>query len=57
MSEKSKKPQSNSGQERKPPASPVCYLDQFPEYFGGEEAVKSNTEDTNKKDTEHSPEP
>ena len=50
MSEKGKKLQSNSGQERKPAASPVCYLDQFPEYFGDEEAVKPNTDDTNKKD-------
>ncbi len=54
MSEKDKH---HRGQERKQSASPVCYLDEFPEYFGGEEAVKSNADDKNKKDTEHSPEP
>lgn len=54
MSEKEK---NHTDQERKQSASPVCYLDQFPEYLGGEEAVKANIDDTNKKDTEHSPEP
>lgn len=54
MSENEKPPRD---QDRKQSASPVCYLDQFPGYFGGVDAGKPDTDDTNKKHTEQSPEP
>ena len=57
MGEKGKQPQSNSGQKRKPPASPVCYLDQFPGYFEGEENVQPELGDTKRKDPSRPPEP
>lgn len=44
MSKKHDKKPGNKEDKRKPVSSPVCYMDQFPEYFGGETDQNSDAE-------------
>lgn len=57
VSKKDQKSQPSNNETSKPLASPVCYMDEFPEYFEGETSDNSDTKGTVKKDALQSPEP
>jgi hypothetical protein len=57
VSKKDQKPQPSKNEASKPLASPVCYMDEFPEYFEGKTSDNSAAKDTVKRDVLQSPKP